>query len=405
MVTSKYFLVVLLFSLLLSFGLLSSASDPFGGRSAERYREEEEDEDSINPFLFRRRKYAYGRYQEDNGSLWVLHKFIQKHLILTGYNDYRVAFLEANPNTFVLPHHCDAERIYVVTNGKGTLSILTDKKRESFNLVPGVAVRVPTGSTVYLVNQDNNQKLNIAVLVRPVNNPGKFEEFFPGGQYPQSFYRHFSPDILETVLNTRSELLDRLLQANQSQLGMFRRASQEQIRTLSQGATTPSEKEEGFAFNLFAQKPKYSNQNGKFFEACPREFELLRGVDAAVVGFELNQGSIFLPHYNTESTFVIIVTEGNGVRLSAGDAFIVPAGHPVTYFASENQHWRFIAFGLYHQNNTKIFIAGKDNVVKQMDCAAKELAFGVPSSLVDEVFNNLPESYFVTRQSQQRGSE
>ncbi|KAE8663504.1 hypothetical protein F3Y22_tig00112957pilonHSYRG00062 [Hibiscus syriacus] len=88
------------------------------------------------------------------------------------------------------------------------------------------------------------------------------------------------------------------------------------------------------------------------------------------------------------------------VRLSAGDSFIVPAGHPVTYVASDNQRLRFIAFGLYHQNNTRIFIAGKDNVVKQMDSAAKELAFGLPSSLVDEVFNNLQESYFVSRQRQ-----
>ncbi|KAE8658347.1 Vicilin GC72-A [Hibiscus syriacus] len=300
MVKTKSFLLLLLFSLLLSFGLLCSAADPF---------RKEEDYGIFNPFLFRQRKYAYGRYEEDNGSLWVLRKFYDKHLILKAYNEYRVAFLEANPNTFVLPHHCDADRIYVVTNGrfinilqfssfsisicntkswcfflfvgKGTLTLLTDKNRESFNLVPGVVVRVPTGSTVYLVNQDNDRKLTIAVLVRPVNNPGKFEEFFPGGQYPQSFYRHLSRDVLEAVLNA--------VASESKPEGNVRIASQEQIRTLSQGATTPREKEEGFAFNLFAQKPKYSNENGKFFEACPREFELLRDVDAAVVGFELNQ--------------------------------------------------------------------------------------------------------------------
>ncbi|KAE8663506.1 Vicilin GC72-A [Hibiscus syriacus] len=453
MVTSKCFLVVLLLSLLHSFALLCSAAYPSGGRSSKEDDPQEDDIGVFNPFFFPQRKFAFGRYQEDNGSLWVLHKFYEKHLILKAYNEYRVALLEANPNTFVLPHHCDADRIYVVTNGKGTLTLLTDKNRESYSLVPGVVVRVPTGTTVYLVNQDDKEKLNIAVLVRPVNNPGKFEEFFPAGQYPQSFYRHLSLDVLEDALNTRSELLDRLLQANQSQQGMFRIASQEQIKTLSKGASTPSEKEEGLAFNLFAQNPKYSNQNGKFFEACPREFELLRDLDAGLVGLELNKGSIFVPHYNTKSTFVIIVTEGSGyvemvcpiapeksyqgekeeedekaqreieeeierreekiaghyakmrVLLSAGDVIITPACHPVTYFTPEDQHLRFIAFGLYHQNNTKIFIARKDNVVKQMDSAAKELSFGVPSSLVDEVFNNLPESYFASRQSQQRGSE
>ncbi|KAL4296823.1 hypothetical protein GQ457_12G003540 [Hibiscus cannabinus] len=411
-----------------------------------REEEEEEEEEewegrrqSHNPYYFPRGRYAQARFREDNGNFWVLQKFSQKHHLLKGINEYRIALIEANPNTFVLPHHCDAEKIYVVTNGKGTLTFLTHKEKESFNLVPGVVIRVPAGSTVYLVNQDNNERLTIAVLHRPVNNPGQFEEFFPAGQEnPQSYYRSFSREILEAVFNTRSEQLDRLFHGRQrqSQQGMFRRASQEQISSLSQGATTPKEKEEDFAFNLLAQKPKYSNQNGKFFEACPREFELLQDVDAAVAGFEINQGSIFVPHYNSKSTFVVIVTEGNGyvemvcphlssqssqgeeeesssgeykrvrVRLSAGDVFIVPAGHPVTYVASKNKQLRFIAFGLYNQNNTRIFIAGENNMVKQMDSAAKELAFGVPSKLVDEVFHDNPqESYFVSRQRQQRGSE
>ncbi|KAE8658343.1 Vicilin GC72-A [Hibiscus syriacus] len=414
-----------------------------GNRREDEEEEEEWEEgrQSHNPYYFPRRKYAQARYEEDNGNFWVLQRFSQKHQLLKGIDEYRVALIEANPNTFVLPHHCDADKIYFVTRGKGTLTFLTQKKKESFNLVPGVIVKIPTGSTVYLVNQDNNEKLIIAVLHRPVNNPGKFEEFFPAGQeQPQSYYQPFSREILEAVFNTRSEQLDRLFQGKQSQQGMFRRVSQEQIKSLSKGATTPKEKEEKCAFNLLSQNPKYSNENGKFFEACPREFELLRNIDAAVAGIEISKGSIFVPHYNSMSTFVVLVTNGNGyvemvcphlssqssrkeeeeeeeeerksgeykqvkTRLSAGDVFVVPAGHPVTYYASQNQHLRFIAFGLYHQNNTRNFIAGKDNMMKQMDSEAKELAFGLPSKFVDEIFSGPKESYFVSRQSQQRGDE
>ncbi|KAK8556039.1 hypothetical protein V6N13_070110 [Hibiscus sabdariffa] len=422
-------------------------------QQGNRREEEEEEEDereggrqSHNPYYFPRRRYAQARFQEDNGNFWVLQKFSQKHHLLKGINEYRVALIEAKPNTFVLPHHCDAEKIYIVTNGKGTITFVTHKNKESFNVVRGVVVRIPAGSTVYLVNQDNKEKLTIAVLHRPVNNPGEFEEFFPAGQeHPQSYYRSFGREILEAVFNTRSEQLEKLFHGHgrQSQRGMFREASQEQIKSLSQGATTPKEKEAEFAFNLLAQKPKYSNQNGKFFEACPRDFELLRQADASVVGFEINQGSIFVPHYNSHSSFVILITEGNGyvemvcphllssrqeeeeeeeersgeyrrvrAQLKAGDVFVVPAGHPVTYVASKNQNLRALAFGLYHQNNTRIFIAGKNNMVRQMDSAAKEISFGVPSKLVDEVFNNPEESYFVSRQGQgqgqrqrQRGSE
>ncbi|KAE8663507.1 hypothetical protein F3Y22_tig00112957pilonHSYRG00068 [Hibiscus syriacus] len=202
----------------------------------------------------------------------------------------------------------------------------------------------------------------------PVNNPGKFEEFFPAGQYPQSFYQHLSRDVLEAALNTRSELLDRLLQANQSQQGMFRIASQEQIKTLSRGARSG-----GYVEMVV---PSLSNQNshgeeetkgGEYWKSSEIEEEKARREEQEEIEREEEK-----------------------------------RGHPVTYIASHNQHVSFIAFGLSNRNNTRIFIAGKDNVVKQIDSEVKELAFGfgVPSSLIDEIFNNLPESYFVSRQSQ-----
>ncbi|PPD69378.1 hypothetical protein GOBAR_DD33745 [Gossypium barbadense] len=356
------------------------------------------------------------RFREEHGNFRVLQRFAAKHHLLRGINEFRIAILEANPNTFVLPHHCDAEKIYVVTNGRGTITFVTHENKESYNVVPGVVVRIPAGSTVYLANQDNREKLTIAVLHRPVNNPGQFQKFFPAGQEnPQSYLRIFSREILEAVFNTRSEQLDELFGGRQSHRrqqgqGMFRKASQEQIRALSQGATSPRGKgSEGYAFNLLSQTPRYSNQNGRFYEACPRNFQQqLREVDSSVVAFEINKGSIFVPHYNSKATFVVLVTEGNGhvemrvrAQLSTGDLFVVPAGHPVTFVASQNEDLGLLGFGLYNgQDNKRIFVAGKTNNVRQWDRQAKELAFGVESRLVDEVFNNNPqESYFVSGQS------
>ncbi|PPR91215.1 hypothetical protein GOBAR_AA29480 [Gossypium barbadense] len=356
------------------------------------------------------------RFREEHGNFRVLQRFAAKHHLLRGINEFRIAILEANPNTFVLPHHCDAEKIYVVTNGRGTITFVTHENKESYNVAPGVVVRIPAGSTVYLANQDNREKLTIAVLHRPVNNPGQFQKFFPSGQEnPQSYLRIFSREILEAVFNTRSEQLDELFGGRQSHRrqqgqGMFRKASQEQIRALSQEATSPRGKgSEGYAFNLLSQTPRYSNQNGRFYEACPRNFQQqLQEVDSSVVAFEINKGSIFVPHYNSKATFVVLVTDGNGhvemrvrAQLSTGDIFVVPAGHPVTFVASQNKNLGLLGFGLYNgQDNKRIFVAGKTNNVRQWDRQAKELAFGVESRLVDEVFNNNPqESYFVSGQS------
>nr|P09799.1 RecName: Full=Vicilin GC72-A; AltName: Full=Alpha-globulin A; Flags: Precursor [Gossypium hirsutum]AAA33069.1 vicilin precursor [Gossypium hirsutum]AAA72623.1 alpha globulin A [synthetic construct]prf//1410330A vicilin gene A [Saguinus oedipus] len=426
--------------------------DPWKGERENKWREEEEEESDEgeqqqrnNPYYFHRRSFQE-RFREEHGNFRVLQRFADKHHLLRGINEFRIAILEANPNTFVLPHHCDAEKIYVVTNGRGTVTFVTHENKESYNVVPGVVVRIPAGSTVYLANQDNREKLTIAVLHRPVNNPGQFQKFFPAGQEnPQSYLRIFSREILEAVFNTRSEQLDELPGGRQSHRrqqgqGMFRKASQEQIRALSQGATSPRGKgSEGYAFNLLSQTPRYSNQNGRFYEACPRNFQQqLREVDSSVVAFEINKGSIFVPHYNSKATFVVLVTEGNGhvemvcphlsrqssdwssreeeeqeeqeverrsgqykrvrAQLSTGNLFVVPAGHPVTFVASQNEDLGLLGFGLYNgQDNKRIFVAGKTNNVRQWDRQAKELAFGVESRLVDEVFNNNPqESYFVS---------
>jgi len=46
-------------------------------------------------------------------------------------------------------------------------------------------------------------------------------------------------------------------------------------------------------------------------------------------------------------------------RLSQGDAFVVPAGHPVALVASENENLRAVGFGINAYSNQMNFLAGK----------------------------------------------
>jgi len=46
-------------------------------------------------------------------------------------------------------------------------------------------------------------------------------------------------------------------------------------------------------------------------------------------------------------------------RLSRGDAFVVPVGHPVALVASENENLRAVGFGINAYNNQMNFLAGK----------------------------------------------
>lgn len=45
---------------------------------------------------------------------------------------------------------------------------------ESFNLERTDALRLPAGTTVYIINRNNNERLEIVKLIQPVNNPGQF---------------------------------------------------------------------------------------------------------------------------------------------------------------------------------------------------------------------------------------
>jgi len=53
--------------------------------------------------------------------------------------------------------------------------VLNPNNRNSFNLERGDTIKLPAGSTAYLVNQNNDEDLRVVDLAIPVNRPGKFQ--------------------------------------------------------------------------------------------------------------------------------------------------------------------------------------------------------------------------------------
>jgi len=91
-------------------------------------------------------------------------------------------------------------------------------------------------------------------------------------------------------------------------------------------------------------------------------------------------------------------------RLSPGDAFVIPAGHPIAVVASQGENLRLVGFGINGQNNQRNFLAGQENIINQMEREAKELSFNMPRGEIEEIFGNQRESYFVPKERQsQRG--
>ncbi|XP_050219262.1 vicilin Jug r 2.0101 [Mercurialis annua] len=412
-----------------------------GNSETETKTREIERQQRDNPYYFHSQRLQ-SRFRTEEGHIRVLEQFTKSSELLRGIENYRLSLMEASPNTFVVPHHCDAESLVVVLNGKGTISYVLRDKRETYNLETGDVVKIPAGATVYMINHDNNEKLSLAKLFVPVNVPGRFMEYFAaGGENPESFYTVFSNDVLEAALDTPRDELNKLF--GQQTQGVILKASQKQLKALTGRVSSSSssrQKSQG-PFNLLNQRPLYSNRYGNLMEASPNDYKQLQDIDVSVSFAEINKGSLMVPHYNSRATMIVLVVEGSGRMemacphlasqrqeqeqeqdrttarkqyqkissdLSTGDVFIVPAGHPIAILASQNENLQTLAFGINAWSNERNFLAGqKDNIMKQIEREANELSFNAPAELIEKIFRNQKESHFVPQQSQrqQRGEE
>ncbi|KAJ8765833.1 hypothetical protein K2173_015764 [Erythroxylum novogranatense] len=318
-------------------------------------KKEEKKENSLaevrtkeNPYYFQSQKFR-SSYKSQEGHLKILEWFSKRSKLLRGLDNYHLAVFEASPNTFSVPHHCDVEVVFVVLKGKRTITFLLRGKRESYNVESYDVIGVPAGTTVY--------SINLCIIL----SQGYFAG---GGDNPESFYRAFSNDILETALKTPKDRLDRFF--GQQKKGFVLKASREQIKALSEHAFF-STKQRGHEwrgpFSLRNQQSIYSNNHGKFFGASPDDCKQLQDINLS--------GALMVPHYNSWTTIVVLVVEGRGrfemacphlerqrhdpnsgryqkisSQLSPGDVFIIPAGHPVAVLASENENLRTLGFGI-----------------------------------------------------------
>ncbi|KAK4482286.1 hypothetical protein RD792_009438 [Penstemon davidsonii] len=393
-----------------------------------RESEEEEEEQGHNPYVFEDRHFVTGM-RTQHGRLRILQKFTDRSELLRGIENYRVATLEIDPQTFVVPSHWDADSVFFVARGQGTLTSVCKDGRESYNLKQGDIMRIKAGTTSYVINQDNDQRLILVKLIKPVNTPGNFEAFFgAGGENPESFYSAFSNEILEAAFNTKRDRLQRLF--GQQKQGGILKASQEQIRAMSHRQEEGRGGESKGTFNIYSQRRTHSNQYGQLYVVDPSRHRQLQDLDIGICLVNITQGAMTAPLYNTKSTTIAVVVEGEGyfemacphlssesqgsrrpaggpsyqkvsTRLRQGTAVVIPAGHPSVVVASKNQNLQIVGFEINGSNNEKIPLAGLRNVINQLEREAKELAFGVSERQVDEVFRSQEEEFFFKGPRQQ----
>ncbi|XP_019434389.1 PREDICTED: conglutin beta 2 [Lupinus angustifolius] len=434
----------------------SSSSRRQSGYERREQREEREQEQEQgsrsdsrrqrNPYYFSSERFQT-LYRNRNGQIRVLERFDQRTNRLENLQNYRIVEFQSKPNTLILPKHSDADYILVVLNGRATITIVNPDKRQAYNLEHGDALRLPAGTTSYILNPDDNQNLRVVKLAIPINNPGNFYDFYPSStKDQQSYFNGFSRNTLEATFNTRYEEIQRIILGNEDgqedeeqsrgqeqshqDEGVIVRVSKEQIQELRKHAQSSSGKgkpSESGPFNLRSDEPIYSNKFGNFYEITPDRNPQAQDLDISLTFIEINEGGLLLPHYNSKAIFVVVVDEGEGnyelvgirdqerqqdeqeqeevrrynAKLSEGDIFVIPAGHPISINASSNL--RLLGFGINADENQRNFLAGsEDNVIRQLDKEVKQLTFPGSVEDVERLIKNQQQSYFANAQPQQQ---
>lgn len=418
-------------------------------RMGERQRSQDEGEEEVesgNPYVFQDEHFTT-KFKTQEGRVRVLQKFTKRSKLFKGVENFRVMIFEANPQTFIIPNHWDADAIFFVAQGRGTVSLVYTDRRESFNIERGHVMVIPAGVTAYMINRDKHEKLILAKLINPVANPGKFVSFFgPGGEDPESFFNVFSPEVLEAAFQTSRDTVQRIF--SQQREGVIIRASKEQIRAMTheEGTRWPfagkGSRESG-PFHLLRQRPKESNEFGKLFEADLSDNRQLQDLGVSISFANITQGSMHTPYYNSRATKVAIVLNGRGYfemacphvsgsgrsqqqhqrggrtrrgegtttpihyekissELRPGTVFVVPAGHPFITMASQNENLEVICFEINAENNHKFPLAGQKNIMRNFEREAKQLAFATSAEEVDRVLESQEEEFFFRGPRQHR---
>ena len=80
----------------------------------QQEEEVEEEQQEQNPYVFQDEHFITS---QSEGRVKILQKFHQRSRLLRGLENYRFLSIEANPQTFVLPAHLDAEAVLYVASG------------------------------------------------------------------------------------------------------------------------------------------------------------------------------------------------------------------------------------------------------------------------------------------------
>ncbi|XP_050370452.1 vicilin-like seed storage protein At2g28490 [Argentina anserina] len=361
-----------------------------------------------------------------------------------------VGFLTLEPNSLFIPQYLDSSLILFVQNGQANVGLVHRNELGERQLKAGDVYRIPAGSTFYLQNVRENQRLQIILSVDTSDSlrMGNLENFFiGGGTHPKSVLSGFDSEILTSAFNVSSSELRQVLTRHQEGAIVYLKNSQspsnlwakflsmkeqdrlQQLKKLVDFSEEPEQtltwswrklltsvfgklenekkrkqqhhEHSQESYNLYDRKPDFKNNHGWTLAVDESDFSPLKNSGVGVHIVSLNAGSMLAPHVNPTATEYGVVTRGSGqlqivfpngtlamkAKLKPGRVFWVPRYFPFVQVASNNEKLEIFGFTTSPQPNQPQYLAGSSSVLQALRGQELAAAFGVSEGRLNHFVN------------------
>ncbi|KAL6199991.1 hypothetical protein ACLB2K_029773 [Fragaria x ananassa] len=275
--------------------------------------------------------------------------------------------------------------------GQGNLGLVHHHELGERQLKAGDVHRIPAGSTFYLHNAREHQRLQIILSVDTSDSlrMGTLENFFiGGGTNPKSVLSGFDSEILTNAFNVSSSELRQVLTRHQEGAIVHLKDSQSSSSSNLWRIPQP-------------RKPDFKNHHGWTLSVDESNFSPLQNSGVGVHLISLNAGSMLAPHVNPAATEYGVFTRGSGhlqivfpnetLAMKAfekpGSVFWVPRYFPFVQVASNNKQLEIFGFTTSSQPNHPQFLAGSRSVLQALRGQELAAAFGVSEGRLNRFVN------------------
>ncbi|XP_062017430.1 vicilin-like seed storage protein At2g28490 [Rosa rugosa] len=360
-----------------------------------------------------------------------------------------VGFLSMEPNSLFIPQYLDSSVVLFVHTGQANVGLVRQHELGERQLKAGDLYRIPAGSTFYLQNVGEGQRLELILSIDTSDSlrMGTLENFFiGGGTYPKSVLAGFDSQVLTSAFNVSSSELRHILTRqqegpivslnnSQSSSNLWTKflsmKEQDRLQELRKMVDFPQEQEQTQtwswrklltsmfgtienekrkqnhhehsqkAYNLYARRPDFKNNYGSSLSVDESDYSPLQNSGIGVYLVNLNAGSMLAPHVNPAATEYGVVLRGSGslqivfpngtlamkAKLKPGRVFWVPRYFPFVQVASNNEQLQIFGFTTSKQPNHPQFLAGSSSVLEALRGPELAAAFGVSEGRLNRFVN------------------